>query len=320
MISTFATTFWGTAVPIAGIFLVMLAAGILVRRDVITQNQISGLSTATVTIFLPCFIFAKVVQTFDPSGLPLWWMLPISGIAMAVGGIAIGAIAFARKLPARWDMTAVAGVQNAGYLVLPIGLALFPNRFDEFALYVFLFILGYNPVLWSLGKILVSGRKRDEPLWRALLTPPVLANFAAVAVVLAGGRDSVPGVVLAPIDLLGTAAVPVATLVLGAVLGSIKVRFRAHLADALRAAAVKLLVLPILVITIVKLLDLHAVNPLLAEFFVIEAAAAPAVALVLQVRTYGGDEQRVGTAMFLSYLACMATLPAWVAVWRLLVA
>jgi predicted permease len=57
---------------------------------------------------------------------------------------------------------------------------------------------------------------------------------------------------------------------------------------------------------------------LLAEFFVIEAAAAPAVALVLQVRTYGGNEQRVGAVMFLSYLACTVTLPAWVAVWRLL--
>jgi hypothetical protein len=36
------------------------------------------------------------------------------------------------------------------------------------------------------------------------------------------------------------------------------------------------------------------------------------------VRTYGGDEQRVGSVMFLSYLACTVTLPAWVAVWSLL--
>jgi aryl carrier-like protein len=43
------------------------------------------------------------------------------------------------------------------------------------------------------------------------------------------------------------------------------------------------------------------------------------VALVLQVRTYGGDERRVGSAMFFSYLACTVTLPAWVAAWRMIV-
>jgi predicted permease len=66
--------------------------------------------------------------------------------------------------------------------------------------------------------------------------------------------------------------------------------------------------------------SLHAANPLLAEFFIIEAASAPAVGLILMVRTYGGNEGRVGTVMFLSYAACTLALPAWIAVWRLIVA
>ena len=40
-------------------------------------------------------------------------------------------------------------------LVLPVGLAIFPEQFDRFALYCFLFILGFNAVLWSVGKALV---------------------------------------------------------------------------------------------------------------------------------------------------------------------
>jgi predicted permease len=82
--------------------------------------------------------------------------------------------------------------------------------------------------------------------------------------------------------------------------------------------AVKFLAVPAIVVTVLHLVNLHATNPLLAEFFVIEAAAAPAVGLVLQVRTYGGNEQRVGTVMFLSYAVCTLALPAWVAVWRLI--
>jgi predicted permease len=111
----------------------------------------------------------------------------------------------------------------------------------------------------------------------------------------------------------------VATVVLGAVLGGISVRFKDHLGDALRATAVKFFVLPLIVVLVLQAVHLHATNPLLAEFFVIQAASAPAVGLVLMVRTYGGNEQRVGTVMFLSYAVCTLALPAWIAVWRLLV-
>ena len=302
----------------AGIFLIILGAGLLVRRGVITQTQIDGLSSATVNVLLPCLIFAKVLETLDPEGLPGWWALPLAGIGMALLGTGLGAVAFVGQLPAKRDLLPLAGMQNAGYLVLPIGLALFPNQFDTFALYVFLFILGYNPVLWSLGKILVTGGRGKRHGWRDLFTPPLVANLVAIGFALSGAGALLPSPFLKAVDLLGTAAVPVATLVLGAVLGSIGIRLRHHLADAARAMAVKLLVMPVLTIGALQIFHLHQTNPLLAQFFVIEAAAAPAVAIILQVRTYGGNESRIGTTMVLSYLACTLTLPAWVAVWSMI--
>jgi predicted permease len=60
-----------------------------------------------------------------------------------------------------------------------------------------------------------------------------------------------------------------------------------------------------------------ATNPLLARFLVLQAASAPAVGLILQVRAYGGDEQKVGTVMLVSYLACIISLPVWLAVWEM---
>jgi len=310
--------FSGTLSAMAGIFLVILGAGLLVRRGLITQTQIDGLSAATVNVFLPCLIFAKVIETLDPRGQPGWWALPLIGIVMALVGTGLGALAFIDRLPAKRNLLPLAGMQNAGYLVLPVGLALFPDRFDTFALYVFLFILGYNPVLWSLGKVLVTGGRGERPGWRDLVTPPLVANLVAITFALSGAGTLLPRPFLTAVDLLGSAAVPVATLVLGAVLGSIGIRLRRHLADAARTLAVKLLALPALTVVLLRLTDLHATNPLLADFLVIEAAAAPAVALVLQVRTYGGDEREVGSVMVLSYVACTLTLPAWVAVWSLM--
>jgi predicted permease len=318
MMGSFATVFSASVVAISGIFVVIFGAGLMVRRGVITQNQIDGLSSATVTVLLPCLIYNKVTEALDPSSQPWWWALPLAGIAMALAGTALGAAVFAGQLPAKRHLLPLAGMQNAGYLVLPVGLALFPDRFDTFALYTFLFILGYNPVLWSLGKYLVSGVASDRPMWRGLLTPPFVANIVAITAVLTGASALVPRPVLEAVSLIGSAAVPVATLVLGAVLGSVAIRARSILADAVRTMGVKLIVLPALTALVVHLSGLAAVNPLLAEFLVIEAASAPPVGVVLMVRTYGGDEQRIGSIMVFSYAACVLTLPAWIAIWRLI--
>jgi predicted permease len=319
MIKAFAATFSDTVPAIAVIFLIVLISVVMARRRLITQSQVDGLSAATVNLFLPCLIFAKVVEHFEPATHPGWWTLPLAGIVIALVGTGLGAVAFIGQLPDKKDMLPLAGMQNAGYLVLPVGLALYPDRFDTFAVYVFLFVLGFNPVLWGFGKILVSGNSRQRPILRDLLTPPLVANLVGIGAALGGVGRILPAPVLGAIDLVGTAAVPVATVVLGAVLGGISVRFRAHLGDAARAISVKFFVLPLIVLFVLQAVRLHATNPLLAEFFIIEAASAPAVGLVLMVRTYGGNEQRVGTVMFLSYIVCTLALPAWIAVWRLLV-
>jgi predicted permease len=314
MIGAFVAAFSDTVPAIAVIFLVVLISVIMARRGFVTPTQIDGLSAATVNLFLPCLIFAKVVEHFEPSSQPGWWTLPLAGIVIALVGTGLGAVAFIGQLPDKRDMLPLAGMQNAGYLVLPVGMALYPDRFDT----VFLFVLGFNPILWGFGKILVTGNGGQRPQLSDLLTPPLVANLVGIAAALSGAGRLLPAPVLDAIDLVGTAAVPVATVVLGAVLGSISVRFRSHLGDAVRAMTVKFFILPLIVLFVLQAVRLHATNPLLAEFFIIEAASAPAVGLVLMVRTYGGNEQRVGTAMFLSYAVCMLALPAWIAVWRII--
>jgi predicted permease len=306
-------------VAVLDIFLVVLVAGLLVRRRLITQNHITGLSNVTVLVFLPCLIFSNVVLSLDPGALPYWWVIPLVAVAMPSVGLALAALVLARELPAKRNLLPLASMQNAGYLVLPVGLQLFPDRFDTFALYCFLFILGFNPVLWSLGKLLTTSGRGSENGWSGLLTPPLLANVAAIACVLSGATRFIPEPLFGAVELLGRAAVPVATFILGAVLGSISLRLRPYVSDALKTLTIKLGVMPLLTILVVLAIDLQSSNELLARFFVIEAAAAPAAGIILMVRSYGGDEQKIGSLMLLSYIVCTLSLPLWVAVWEVLV-
>lgn len=316
--SVFSHSLFATLLAISEILVVALAAGILVRLGAVTQTQIKALSTVTLNVFLPCLIISKIVISFRPGEIVGWWLIPLAAMGMAFVGLGIGALCFIRELPAKRNMLPLTSIHNAGYLVLPIGLALFPADFDRFALYCFLFIMGHSPVLWSVGKALCTAGEPGKAWWREFVSPPFLSNIIALLLVFSGAHQLLPTPLLRATDLMGDAAVPLATFILGAVLGGQRVLIRPYWKDSARIITVKLMIMPILTMLTLSWIGLHSVNPLLARFFVIQAAAAPAVAIILLVKSYGGDDQKVSSIMVQSYFACAFTLPLWVSLWATL--
>jgi hypothetical protein len=313
---TFAQAFFSTFYAVLQVFIVAFAAGFLVRRRIISDDHIKAMSTITVRILLPCLIFADIIKQFYPAQLRIWPVLPLAAVAMVAVGLLAGVVLFARELPQKKDMLSLASLQNAGYLVLPIGSVLFPAQFEEFKLYCFLYFLGISPLLWSLGKYLISS-KNDEKfsLW-GLITPPFTANVLAVILVFTHFRRFIPSILLDSIEFIGSATVPVATLILGAAVGSVSSRIRPYLFDAVRVAIIKLIFVPVCTIIVLYMSGLKETYPLLAVFFVIQAASAPATAAVIQVKHYGGDEQKIGAIVLYTYLLCTPLLPFWVALWN----
>jgi predicted permease len=303
------------------LLLIAVLAGFLVRRKWVSQEQIRSLAAITVNVLLPCMIFVNIARQFNPGATPGWWMLPILAVAISSAGLLMAWLLFRRELPRKNLMLAMAALQNSGYMALPLGKMAYPDQFDRFALFTFLFILGYSPFLWSVGKHLTTaeGASLESSFrWRGLITPPFCANLAAVALVLVGAAGWIPSVVLESVDLLGSATVPVATFVLGATVGGIALSVWPPWADAVRAIGVKLVLLPGLMVTVLTALTAWTplrVEPLLGNFLVIQAASAPATALALQVRKYGGDAQQTGSMLLISYTLCLVTLPLWLGLW-----
>ncbi len=321
MESIFFSGFLSMLDALARVFIVILVAGILVRKKVISQEQINALSKVTVIVFLPALVFANTLEHFNPSELPYWWILPIIGILMSTIGFLFAVGVFAVDFKKHKNLTALASMQNAGYLVLPIGQVIYPDHFGEFALITFLFILGYNPLLWTLGKYLSTSSSESNVKFKYtdLITPPAVANIISLLIVLLGLNKSFPAFFVDSVSLVGEAAVPVATFVLGATLGTVSLRKFPKLWNIIRVIIVKYILLPVATIAVLLWLGVYDTNPLLADFFVIQAAAAPATGLILQVRTYGGDVQKVAEMMLLTYVACLIALPFWIAVWHVLV-
>ena len=303
----------------ARVFVIILIAGILVRKKVILQSHIEALSKVTVIVLLPALVFSKTVKEFDPDLLPYWWMLPVLGILMSSVGVLFASGVFALDFKKQKNMIAVSSMQNAGYLVLPIGQIVYPERFTEFALITFLFILGYNPLLWTLGKYFVTSKgEKVKFKYTDLITPPAVANILSLIIVLIGAQKIFPAFFIDSVSLIGEAAVPLATFVLGATLGTVTLSKFPKLWNTVRVIFVKYMLLPIATVGVLLWFNVAETNPLLADFFIIQAAAAPATGLILQVRTYGGNTQKVAGMMLVTYIVCLIALPFWIAFWHMI--
>lgn len=312
----FTQVFPVTFLGVAKVFLIIFAAGILVRLRIVAHEHIKSLSIVTVNILLPCLVFSSITRSFDPKSLSIWWILPLAGILIIGCGIFLGSIFFFKELPGKKNMLALSAIPNAVYLSLPLGQALFPDQFDQFATYTFLYFLGVNPLLWSIGKYLATSGKEEKLHFNSLITPPFISNILAVTLVFTGVHRHIPEFFIQPIEMLGQAAVPLANFILGAVLGGIALSWKPYWKDILRAVGVKLIGVPLIVVCTLQQLNLSFSYPLLAVFLVIQGATAPATNLILLVRKYGGDEKKISSVMLAAYIICILTLPLWISLWR----
>ncbi|MFH1156759.1 MAG: AEC family transporter [Pseudomonadota bacterium] len=313
----FLDTFFIMFDAIFRLFLITLAAGILVRKGIVSQEQIKGLSHFTVTVLVPCLILVKTVTVFNPSGFKFWWLLPLAGILMVLLGLGSGYLLFARQLPAKNHWLPMGSMQNAVYIALPIGKLLYPGDFDLFALYCFLLILGYSPILWSVGKVLISGDRSARISPADFITPPLTATLLSMVLVFTGLSSWIPTSLLNATEMLSQATVPLAVFILGATLGSISLTDIPPLSDIARVALVKYACIPLAAYTILRLSGLGTTYPLVSDLIMIQASAPPATNLILMVKNYGGDAQANGSMMMIQYFICMLAMPLWMTFWQL---
>ena len=132
MTPQFLSVFGATFIGVAEIGIVVAIAWVMVARGIVHSTTIKGLSDVTVLVFLPCLMFSNILETLKPAELPLWWVVPLIGIAMFVGSMLIATLAFAGKLREKMDLIPVSAIQNAAFMILPIGQVLVPQDFDRF--------------------------------------------------------------------------------------------------------------------------------------------------------------------------------------------
>ena len=214
----FISSFYSIFQALIKVFLIAGLAGFLAYRKIISEELIDGLSKLVVYIFLPLLTFSTIITTFNPEIQRYWWWLPLVAIGISLAGLLFAGILFAGNFKEKRTLFPLASMQNAAYLILPIGEFAFKDQFEEFSLICFLVLLGLNPFMWSVGKIIITKKTTDGFMIRQIFTPPFIANILAIGLVLTKLHAYVPSVITESAQFLGNATVPVATFILGATL------------------------------------------------------------------------------------------------------
>jgi predicted permease len=287
----------------------------LIKRRLLSDEGLQMLSNLVIGLFLPCFIFAEIFKKFTFSLYPDWWTFPLYSVLVSAVGFVLG-LAFLRAdgelHKDRQEFLGITTFQNSGYLPLPLVASLLPaGTAQQMFIYIFLFLLGFNVMIFSFGSWLLcnksDGRRFD---FKHMFNAPVIATLSALVCVFLNIHRFLPDVVFNPIELLGRCAIPLSILVVGGNLASLKTNGHSYAKSLKWGLLIKLIILPFLFLWLVILTK---PKPLVGLLLVLQAAMPPATLLSVISKVQQREGPLVNQAIFYGHLISIVTIPLFLA-------
>ena len=198
------------------------------------------------------------------------------------------------------------GIHNYSYIPLPLALLLFDQATTGV---LFLHIIGVEMAMWTLGVMLLSGGQTRD--WRKLINAPLLAILLAITLNALDWNTRVPEVVGTGMHWLGGCAIPLALILIGAIMADHLGDFHSVNGWRVISAAVllRLGMLPLLFLLAVKFLPMTVE---LKRVLVLEAAMPTAVFPVVLAKLYKGDPATAMRAVLGTAVVSLVTIPLWI--------
>ncbi len=300
-------TVLGAVVPI----FVITAVGLLIRRlNWLTEEADQSLLRININLLMPCLILDKAIGNPALSDMRNLLLAPTVGfITLGLGFLLAVA---SRKLhgiadpPAQRTFAFSVGLYNYGYLPLPLALSFGKQT----AGVLFVHNVGVEIGVWTLGVMLLTGQRIGRD-WRKIVNAPLVAIALAVALNVLGWHKVIPQVVLTSLALLGQCAVPMALILIGAVIADHLHEF--HSASGWRvigsAVLLRIGILPVLFLLIARYLPATVE---LKRVIVLQAAMPAAVFPIILARHYGGDAPTAMRVVIGTSVIGLVTIPMWI--------
>ena len=299
-----------TGTAVSQIFLLSALGFFLVRKGFLSGQGLDDLSRLVMDVALPVWIFCQLIGGFSFDLYPDWWVFPLISIAVTALGLLTGFLfsGFIKKEQERMQFLSLVAFQNSGYLPLALAAALFsPEKAGELFIYLFLFLMGFNLVLFSLGVYILNFHKEQRIKASSLLSSPVLATLFSLAVIYLGLNRFFPEALIKPLRVLGDTTLPLAMLVVGGSLAQINLKHINKKAMSLLILA-KMVILPLLGVALIRAFNIPGLIGLLV---LIQLAMPSAVTISTILRAYKKEDILASQGIFITHIAAVITIPAF---------
>ncbi len=328
--------FYYAAQSIGAILLAAMAGAMIVRYKLIKAESLEMLSRLAFYLTLPCLLFVKVSASVHASQIGELWIFPATCVVYIGSGLVVGKLMvklFRPKPEMAAAVITTVTFSNAGYIPIPLLTAvvyIFPifastrnQAASDVISLISMFLLGFSPLLWTIGFPLISGVKAREFKLKNLVPPPVIAILCGLIVGL------IPPLKHQIVDsggilngayraaaILAEATIPCALLILGGRLSNGPPKAAVNKRTIFAVILAKLIVFPILAIFYAGfLLKMHLIpaSLLFVLILVVEAGSPPANNLVVMASLANRKIQDgLVSILFWCYLAAIPTLTIFI--------
>lgn len=296
------------------IFILAAVGYFLVRRNLLGAQGLSYLSRLLVEVTLPLLIFCQIIQNFSFSLYPDWWVFPLISIAITAGGLLLGVLflGFIKGRERRWQFLSLITFQNSGYLPLVLVAAILPkDKAGTMFIYLFLFLIGFNLLVWSLGVYMLTSSKTKRLEMSSFFSPPVIAALSGLIFVFLGLNRFIPDTVIKPFRMIGDCTLPFAMFIVGGNLAEIKLKGIDVKSVSLIMLA-KMLIMPLVGLWLVSQFRF---SELMGLFLLIQLMMPPATSLSLITRHYHKDDILISQGIFLGHILSIVTIPLFLSLY-----
>lgn len=285
-------------------FLVLLLGYGLARIKMIQEHALQMLSQLVTKVFLPTFIFCSMYngnsreQLVD--GLPILFITLFFYLFM-VAFFALLAKLLGLKGERRRLFQALFIFGNTGFVGTPIVLSLYGG---EGAIYMALFSIIDQMILWSYGVWLCSGQSSGKFQLKNLLNPCMIAIIAAIVSIVTGIH--IPVLLLDAAASVGNANIGVCMIYLGALLYYSNLRSVLKERELYIGIVVKMLVLPICAYAA---LNVFIPNTVMRGTLVILSALPTMTVIPILAGNGGSEGEYAASVTMVTLIVGLLTLP-----------
>jgi predicted permease len=296
---------------VAPVFLIVGAGYGIRRLEWLTAQADASLLRVVVNLLFPCLILDTILGNDALRQTGNLVLAPVAGFSTVVLGFGVAWLAAPsfglREDKARRTFAFTTGLYNYGYIPLPLTQKLFDQQTTAV---LFIYNVGVETALWSVGLMLISGRSPEHPL-RRILNVPVIAIAIAITLHFAGGPAWLPAWVLNAVHGMGAAAIPMGLILTGATFcdQAQHVSLRGSMRDSIGACLLRLGVLPLLMLAAASWLPCSTE---LRHVMLIQAAMPCAVIPVILAKHYDGNPAMALRIILCTSAAALLTIPWWI--------